>query len=126
MQKVSKLLRDGILRFFRPRATAVLVVWVASSLAFAQFPTTGRRFGSQIDIPVQENAALGALSPEAQAVMQKLTDIEKFSVNDFIYRVGDAPDGASVDLIVKAFLAYRVDRDGAHTLSFRHASKHLR
>lgn len=98
MYRISKQLKHGTLPFFRLSATAAFVVCVAGPLAIAQFPTTGRHFGSQIDIPAQEKAALDALSPEAQAVMQKLIDIEKFSVTDFIYHVGDVPDGTAVDL----------------------------
>jgi alpha-mannosidase len=98
MYRISKQLNDCILRFFRFSATAVFVFCVAGSMATAQFPTTGRHFGSQIDIPAQEKAALGALSPQAQAVMQKLTDLGRFTVADFSYHVGDVPDGAAVDL----------------------------
>lgn len=99
MYWISQQLKDnGVVRFFRLSAAAALAVCAASSLAIAQFPTTGRRFGSQIDIPVQEKAALDALSPQAQAVMLKLTNIGRFRVDDFLYQVGDIPDGAAVDL----------------------------
>jgi alpha-mannosidase len=93
---VSKQLKDRILGLFRLSVMAIFCV--ASSTAIAQFPTTGRRFGSQIDIPAQEKAALDALSPQAQAVMQKLIDIGRFTVSDFSFHEGDVPDGAAVDL----------------------------
>jgi alpha-mannosidase len=96
--RISTQLMDGILRFFLRNASAVFVVCVASFPAMAQFPTTGRRFGSQIDVPAQEKAALDALSPQAQAVMRKLSAIGRFAVNDFSYHVGHQPEGAAVDL----------------------------
>lgn len=54
MYRISKQLKHGTLPFFRLSATAAFVVCVAGPLAIAQFPTTGRHFGSQIDIPAQE------------------------------------------------------------------------
>ncbi|HVC90750.1 MAG TPA: glycoside hydrolase family 38 C-terminal domain-containing protein [Acidobacteriaceae bacterium] len=98
MHRASKQWKDGILRYFRHGVAAVFVAWVASPLTFAQFPIAGRRFGSQVDIPAQEKAALDGLSPWAQAVMQKLVDIGELTVNDFIYQSGDVPDGAAVNL----------------------------
>jgi len=86
------------LRLSRFSATALFIVCLAGSSAFAQFPTAGRRFGSQIDTPAQEKAALDALSPNSQAVMQKLVSIGKLSANEFSYHKGDIPNGAAMDL----------------------------
>jgi alpha-mannosidase len=99
MYTISQQLKDeGLRRFFRLGATAVFVVCIVSSLAIAQFPTAGRRFGSQVDFTAQTQAAMDALSPQAQAVMRRLTEIGSMTVSDFSYHVGDVADGAAVDL----------------------------
>jgi alpha-mannosidase len=95
---MSNRLKDGILRFFRLSVGTVLVAWAATPLANAQFPSTGRRFGQQIDVPAQEKVALDALSPQAQMIMQKLTGVVGFSVDDYLYHVGDLRDAAAVSL----------------------------
>jgi alpha-mannosidase len=98
MYRVSKKLKHSVRWFFWLSAAAAFVVCVAGSTATAQFSTTGRHFGSQIDIPAQEKVALDALSPQAQAVMQKLADFGRFTVKDFSYHIGEVPNGAAVDL----------------------------
>ena len=95
---MSNHLKNGLLRFLRLSAGAVFVACVASPLANAQFPAAGRRFGQQIDVPAQQKAALDALSPQARAIMDKLTGVVRLSVDDYLYHVGDVPDGAAVSL----------------------------
>ncbi len=98
MHKLLKQFKNEIPRFLRLGATTVLIALIGTSVASAQFPSTGRHFGSQIDIPAQEKAALDALSPQARTVMQKLTEFGRFTVSDFLYQTGDVPDGAAVGL----------------------------
>lgn len=78
MRGNSKKLKDCIQRVFRARSNTILVICLASSLARAQFPAAGRRFGSQVDIPVQEKTALDSLLRQAQTVMQELIGLGRF------------------------------------------------
>ncbi|HEX3940734.1 MAG TPA: glycoside hydrolase family 38 C-terminal domain-containing protein [Acidobacteriaceae bacterium] len=84
------------MRFSR-LGTVALAVCVAGSAALAQRPA-GRPFGNQVDSVAQTAAALNALSPQAQAVMQRLSEFGTWTVTDFKYHEGDVPNAAAVDL----------------------------
>lgn len=73
--------------------TAVFITFSAGQTAMAQ-----QHFGSPYSATEQTAAALKALSPNSQAVMERLSKLSAWSIGQLTYHIGDVPNGAAVNL----------------------------
>ncbi len=82
-------------KFKTPRIIAVLIIFFA---LFASRAIYAQRIGVTYDADAQTHAALQSLSPQGQAVIERLAHVGTLHLGDVRYFVGLNPNGASVSL----------------------------